>query len=304
MTITEFANELIATLKTSFPDLFEHATFAVHTVPKPGNVLLTGITVSFHGSNITPCYYIDEQYNQWLNGMPVTAAASDLAEVIRKTNDIPCNIDVNFIRNFESARDHIFPRLIDTRPGRNSDYVADRVCNPVPGTSISVLYDVEISRDSHGTTTASTPVTNSLAELWNISLEELHEIAVRNAVAQRPLYFSDLYGVLNDMGPESFPYLEEEPMLYVLTNRDKMQGASAILYPEAAKMLQTRFPNGVWLLPSSIHEWIVVSKEISDDTASLKSMVTTINAVEVLPADQLSDNVYTLDADSRLTEVC
>ena len=93
-------------------------------------------------------------------------------------------------------------------------------------------------------------------------------------------------------------------MLYVLTNRDKMQGASAILYPEAAKMLQTRFPNGVWLLPSSIHEWIVVSKEISDDTASLKSMVTTINAVEVLPADQLSDNVYTLDADSRLTEVC
>ena len=146
MTITEFANELIATLKTSFPDLFEHATFAVHTVPKPGNVLLTGITVSFHDSNIAPCYYIDEQYNQWLNGMPVTAAASDLAEVIRKTNDIPCNIDVNFIRNFESARDHIFPRLIDTRPGRNIDYVADRVCNPVPGTSISVLYDVEKKR--------------------------------------------------------------------------------------------------------------------------------------------------------------
>lgn len=303
MTITEFANELISTLKTSFPDLFEHATFAVHTVPKPGNVLLTGITVSFHDSNVTPCYYIDEQYNQWLKGMPVTAAASDLAEVIRKTNDIPCNIDVDFIRNFESARDHIFPRLIDTRPGRNSDYVADRVCNPVPGTSISVLYDIEISRNSHGTTTTSAPVTNSLLDLWNVSLEELHEIAVQNAVAQRPLYFSDLYGVLNDMGPEPLPYIEEEPMLYVLTNKQKIHGASVILYPEAAKMLHDHFPNGFYVLPSSTHELIIVPKALSDNPEELKMMVMAINASEVLPADQLSDSVFTLDRDGNLIVV-
>ena len=52
MTITEFASELIDTLKTTFPDFFKHASFSVQTVPKPGNVVLTGITIKFHDSNV------------------------------------------------------------------------------------------------------------------------------------------------------------------------------------------------------------------------------------------------------------
>ena len=69
-------------------------------------------------------------------------------------------------------------------------------------------------------------------------------------------------------------------------------------------LLHDHFRNGFWCLPSSIHEWIIVPKSLSDDPEALKEMVMTINASEVLPADQLSDNVFTLDVDGNLTVVC
>ncbi len=303
MTITEFANELITTLKTTFPEIFERATLAVQTVPKPGNVLLTGITVHFQGSNVAPCYYIDEPYNKCLKGMPVTAVASDLAEYIRKTNNLPAQIDVSSIQDFEAARAQIFPRLIDARHGKNCDYLANKVSRNIPGTGINVIYDVELSRDKHGETIMSTAVTNQLAELWNIPLEELHETAIQNAVRQRPLYFTDMNGILNSLAPDEFPEIEAESLLYVLTNNSKQYGAAAILYPETAKMLHDRFRNGFYVLPSSVHELIIVPKALSDDPDMLKAMVTSINAEQVLPAEQLSDSVYTLDADGNLAEV-
>ena len=301
MTIREFADELINTLKTTFPDLFEHASFAVQTVPKPGNLLLTGITVNFHGSNIAPCYYIDEQYNKCLEGTPLSAVASDLAETIRQTSDFQPNIDITAIQDFASAKDHIFPRLIDARPGKNDDYLAKRVSTAIPGTDISVIYEIALSDEEVPRMTLT--VTDELAEMWNIPLEELHAIAVQNAVKQRPLYFTDMNGILNSLAPEDFPEFEVESMLYVLTNKQKIHGASVILYPEAAKMLHDHFPNGFHVLPSSIHELIIVPKALSDNPEELKMMVMAINASEVMPADQLSDSVYTLDASGNLTVV-
>ena len=123
MTIREFADELINTLKTTFPDLFEHASFAVQTVPKPGNLLLTGITVNFHGSNIAPCYYIDEQYNKCLEGTPLSIVASDLAETIRQTSDFQPNIDITAIQDFASAKGHI----LSSSPSRMILLVCDNL---------------------------------------------------------------------------------------------------------------------------------------------------------------------------------
>lgn len=73
MTITEFAGELIDTLKTT--DFFKHASFSVQTVPKPGNVVLTGITIKFHDSNVAPCYYINDTYNQYATFIVYSSAS-------------------------------------------------------------------------------------------------------------------------------------------------------------------------------------------------------------------------------------
>ena len=68
-------------------------------------------------------------------------------------------------------------------------------------------------------------------------------------------------------------------------------------------MLEERFPNGFVCLPSSVHEWIIISKDLSTDTMGLLDMVKTINANEVLPEDQLADDVFTLDDEGHLISI-
>ena len=131
--------------------------------------------------------------------------------------------------NFETIKSHIFPRLIDARPGKNCEYLANKVSTNIPGTDINIIYDVEIVRDEHGATTMSTPVTDILAEMWNTPPDTLHEIALQNAVEQRPLHFSDMNGILGGLAPGDFPELEVESLLYVLTNRSKQTGAVWLL---------------------------------------------------------------------------
>lgn len=82
---------------------------------------------------------------------------------------------------------------------------------------------------------------------------------------------------------------DDTPMILV-TNSVFNCGASSII--KAKTELETKFPNGYVVLPSSIHEVLVIPIGI-DSTESLVNLVTTINAIAVNEKDKLSDNAYT-----------
>ena len=294
-TITDFANELIEAIKTIIPDM-QDAEFQVQQVKKPGNLTLTGIIIRVKNLPVAPCYYIDEEYTKHLNGTPIADIASRVATAMKSSAAPASDIDISLITDFDKAKSYIIPRLIDIRPGKNDGYLKDRVCNPIAGTQIGIIYDLDIPSTQAEMTVG---VTNTLLDMWNLSAEDLHELAIQNGSKIRPIYFSDMFSMLNDLSPLPFPEAEPDATMFVLTCKNKTHGASVILYPETIEMLHTRFPKGFWLLPSSVHEWIIVHKSVGDPDM-LKEMVMTINASEVLPADQLADEVFTLDSAGNL----
>ena len=79
----------------------------------------------------------------------------------------------------------------------------------------------------------------------------------------------------------------------VLTNRLGRFGAGAVLCEGIQEQLDAIYPEGSYLLPSSIHEWIAVGKD--NDPKWLQQMVKDINRTVLCPQDILSDNVYTLE---------
>ena len=206
------------------------------------------------------------------------------------------DIDISLITDFAKSKNYIILRLIDIRPGKNDGYLKDRVCNPIAGTQIGIIYDLDIPSAQAEMTVG---VTHTLLDMWNLSADDLHELAIQNGSKIRPIYFSDMFSVLNDLDPLPFPEAEPDATMFVLTSKNKTHGASVILYPETVQMLHDRFPKGFWLLPSSIHEWIIVHKDLGAPDM-LKEMVMTINSAEVLPADQLADEVFTLDSAGNL----
>ena len=51
----------------------------------------------------------------------------------------------------------------------------------------------------------------------------------------------------------------------------------------------------VYVIPSSVDETLIVPKRYVDDLEGLQKMVRDINASEVRPEDQLSNNIYEYD---------
>ena len=52
--------------------------------------------------------------------------------------------------------------------------------------------------------------------------------------------------------------------MYVLSNPMRLNGASVLAYPNLQEQLESVFPQGCYLLPSSLHEMIIIPKDRYD----------------------------------------
>ena len=85
----------------------------------------------------------------------------------------------------------------------------------------------------------------------------------------------------------------------VITNDENSYGTSNILDPKVQKRLVELYPEGFFLIPSSVHEWIAVSTHINNDANGIASMIKEVNATQVDAIEQLSNHPYKL-VDGRI----
>ena len=91
------------------------------------------------------------------------------------------------------------------------------------------------------------------------------------------------------------PYL---PPIYVATNQDRINGFSVLLYPGILESLQKRMGD-YYIIPSSIHEALIIPRKMDIPPMELCEMVREINQTEVAPQERLSDNIYYYDQTTR-----
>ena len=80
--------------------------------------------------------------------------------------------------------------------------------------------------------------------------------------------------------------------MYVLTNSSGINGASAMLYNGLIEQFAEKVKSNLYILPSSIHEVILMPFNEEFDVNALKSMVKEINCTQVPEGEVLSDSVY------------
>ena len=90
---------------------------------------------------------------------------------------------------------------------------------------------------------------------------------------------------------------------YVLTNTSGVNGAVCMLYPNVLKHFSEGIEQDVVILPSSIHEVLLLADEEGISYDELSQMVAQINTSEVLPQDRLSNQVYRYSRKSDSIEV-
>ena len=116
-----------------------------------------------------------------------------------------------------------------------------------------------------------------------------------------PSLFRGMNEVISEMmGMEAEEIgMPEEDKMYVLTNKNKSFGAAALLDKDMMHSITDRF-GSVFVLPSSIHETLIVLMEENMDVSYLRNMVHEVNETQVSVEDRLSENVYIYTASEGL----
>lgn len=299
-------NEFKDYLKTKMEERFPDSEVDITSVVKNNDTVLDGIVIRNEGSNIAPNIYVNQFYEDFENGRSMENIADTIAE-IRMEHDVAGNFDIAKVLDWEEAKDHITCKLINAQ--ENEQYLSDKPFTQVE--DLAAIYQIAMSQDEKGSATIT--IHNGIMERFGVDTETLHQTALENMDTLMPAKFTSMQSVMEEMllpdmmnelgisAEEAKEMLsanrpEDVPGLYVLTNDNKLNGAACILKPEVREQIAEQLGGDFYVLPSSVHETLIMPKTADSDYKELEAMVQEVNATQVEPEERLSDHVYEYDA--------
>ena len=100
-----------------------------------------------------------------------------------------------------------------------------------------------------------------------------------------------------------YPVRPEDEQIFVASVPDKVHGAGVLAYQDFMDQAAERAGGDFFILPSSIHEILIVPDNGKMGLPELENMVKEVNATQVAPQDKLTDNVYHYDSQAKIFEL-
>lgn len=275
----------------------ENLIVEVSDVQKNNGLMLKGITICTKDCNISPVIYTNAFYEHELS---TDEAVSKIMEIYNAHKDDMSNFDTNIVQNFDAVKDKIIARVIN----KNRNEVITNSCPHAQFGDLVVTFVIFVAREPLGGI-ASIKITNEMMNSWKINLGQLIEAAYTNTKKLLPLEVLTMSEILKQMMEHAgglSPEMEAElaapdHLMYVVSNTSRQFGAYFITDREALMEVASKIKEDqFFILPSSIHEMIVIPESQVEDTDALITMVKEVNATQVAPDEVLTDNVYSFDA--------
>ena len=114
-----------------------------------------------------------------------------------------------------------------------------------------------------------------------------------------PAYCRDILDILKEMGMKTEQLSKQKIPLRVLTNDRRIQGAACVLYPGMLEKISEASQKNLFILPSSVHEVILLEETGEEEPAELRRMISEVNHTQVAVEEVLSDNLYYYDRQQK-----
>lgn len=156
---------------------------------------------------------------------------------------------------------------------------------------------VEAQLPEFGTIT----VTDALLSRWGIDTETLIRASMQNTPKILPCSIINMAEFLAKKCPgyanqmRAVCDFDSLPM-YILTNSRQTNGASAILYLGVLSSLAKKLGGNMLLIPSSIHEFLVMPLDSDIDVCNLSEFICEVNSTEVRDEEVLGERYYIYDS--------
>lgn len=264
----------------------ETITVYIHTAVKNNGKERKGITVLEKGIHISPTIYLEEYFQQFQEGKPIEKIVEKILQLYEEVKcSHPC--EESLLQNYEELKGKFACKLIHR--GKNEKLLNDIPYVPWMDLAIAVFVLLEVS--PYGTATVL--VRKEHLEIWGLTEAQLFDEAKKNTPILLPYQFCPMRKLLREICPYAVDEgEEEEESLYVLSNKLRSFGAASMLYDGILEKVGQKLGENYYILPSSIHEVIVVPESKSPVKQDLEEMVREINETQVEEEEVLSDRVY------------
>lgn len=295
----EFTEYIKAHIKDYLPPEYQDAMISADTVIKSNDRVFTGLTILKNGEQAAPTIYLEPFAEQVEAGRSISSVLRQIAEIQTAYKDqVP--MEGSELENYETVRPMLSVQMCD--PETNREYLKNKP--HIPFGELAAYYRVQVAVDDKGT--ASVAVTEKLMESWGITKEQLHKDAVQAESSRDPVCFYDMEDLLfGDSGHPDNLLQRTEPLnigftpMYVLTNQSKTNGAGVLVQDGVLEKVGGMIGSDFYVLPSSIHEVLIVPDNGNMRLAELEDMVREVNATQVAPEDLLSDKVQYYDLETK-----
>ena len=272
---------------------------SIQCVLKNNGQQKNGLIVRSSDGNAAPTIYLNDAFREFLAGKSVEKIVEEIAAII-KTHQ---SKNIHIPRTYGEAKCSLYAQVINA--AANKDLLKGIPHRKLADSELAVIARVSVDIEGNR---GSYIVKNELLENWSMTKDEVIDQAIANTNSVQPSFMGMAEMLRETMGveiddemiAELFP--SEEEKMYVLTNSDKVYGASMLLNKELLATINERVGD-YYIIPSSIHEVIIVPESAGVDLESLEQMVHDVNRREVAPEDVLSDKIFRFNAKTNKLEV-
>lgn len=256
---------------------------------------------------------IEEWMRELLTGMITSNLDTMFTDVNQKTGEIATQVG----QTPQGWNGSIFSMI------RN---LSDSVIMPIAGIIITLVLCYELismlternnMHDIDQDGLSSMLITNEMMKEYGVTQEQIHEDAMKSSprvmvpeVSSIGVLIDEIYqkNILmltpdeREMLLETLQESSEMPTFFVVTNTERVNGAGVIFYPEFMDNMGELLGNNFFILPSSIHQMLILPDDGQVDAEMLRDMVKEVNATQVAPAERLTNDVYHFDTKDHVFE--
>lgn len=293
--------------------LGEGVDVKIRRVIKNNDTVLEGLVVGKQQEHFAPTIYLNPYFEELKQGMEMQEIIGQILCVYKQNADVSFgNGKVEELADFGKLREKVAYKLIQ----KESNQELLQEIPYVEFLDLAIVFYLILDESRNGQMTAL--IHNSHMDSWGTTKEELYQLAEKNTPQLLPVQIKTMKEVLKGIlkenmkddlwdigGNEMIEDLlgEDRVPLYILSNKRQMNGACCILYGNCLERFAAEQEADLIILPSSVHETLLMPEQEETSYEDLSHMVTEINQSEVLEEDRLSNQIYRYSRSSGTIEI-
>lgn len=303
MTYSKFQDSLEEQLAKQVP---EGCRISIHKVIKNNDLQLDSLVILSKQVNVSPNFYLQQYYEKYLHGMSMDEIISDILVKYEETRKKMGKYQIDL--SLDTCRDKIVYRLSS---GEKNRMRLENVPS-IPFLDMVITFHVLMIEEEDGI--GSVMVQNAFMEEWKMNTKELFQLAQENTMRIFPLQIHSMAQMLSGLMEDHPELMDEYPEeglqgqgfqnTLVVSNQKGINGAAVLLYPGCLALLEEQCAGDYYILPSSIHEVLVLPDRDQIYGSGLQNMVREVNDNCVQADEILSDHVYHYSSKLKMVELC